>query len=609
MRISRLFQAQLIREIILFGVLAILMSFFFSVAMRSRLIDEFTKRGTAISEGIALSSVELLLNRDASTIQATIDQFVDAESGVAYVFVSDNQGQLIAHSFVPSPPKEILELIDNETDGTVVRDVTIANQGDYLDIGSAILAGTVGYAHVGMDQGVIEGVIRSVILTQIGLIAAIFVISVIIAYYQANRVSQPLLQLAQFARKVSSGSSSAQLALQASEELQPIAQRADEVGQLTLDFQRMVAEIYEREQKLAQRSIELAQANQEITDLSKRLKVENIRLGAELGVNRQQSTPKESIDLQRPKVDARELASRSEPKVTESSITILDGTEEPPLIIVEPTPPPAFTVVPAEAAISTVETTQSPLGSVEINKQPSDEESVSEIDVTRQLQQLLLPTVNEVRQIEGLEVAGNSNNQIAGDYYDQLMQYGRIQIGIANLNNDSLSNSTLMLMTGEVVRTLLTSNEKEQTLFLNTLKRTMRRMKQSLSLALLDLRNDDNLKLGGQGQQIMVVDQDGEVALVDPYDLGLPVGANAELVGNARVHFQPITGIVLYSTGNTLTQSRAPSSGVEKVQAIVKRHWEKPADAIVAEVMEELAQAEQSSKFSSDFSLLILKQK
>jgi serine phosphatase RsbU (regulator of sigma subunit) len=556
MKISKLFQAQLIREIILFGVLAILMSFFFSVAIRSRLLDEFTNRGSAISESIASSSVELLLNRDASTIQATIDQFVDAESGVAYVFVSDHQDQLVAHSFVPRVPEEISGITQGETDRTVVRDITIANQGNFLDIASPILAGTVGYAHVGMDQGVIEGVIRSVILTQIGLIAVIFAISMIIAYIQANRVSQPLLQLAQFARNVSSGNSSAQIALQASQQLQPIAERSDEVGQLTLDFQRMVAEIYKREEKLQQQQVELAQANQEITKLSKRLKIENIRLEAELGVSRQESVT--------------EPTEPPLPEVTESSSTIWQRTEAP---------------------ISTVEVTE-----------------LSEIDVTRQLQQLLLPGANEVQQIQGLEMAGSLNNQLAFDYYDQLMEDRRIQIGIANLNN-SLSNSCLMLMSGKVLRTLLTSDEKEQRLFLNRLKRTIQRCNKSHSLALLDLRKDGEVKEGGQGQQIMVVDHDGKVTLVDGQDLALPVGVNPEVVGEARLHFQPIRGILLFSTGSPLTQTTGASSGVEQVQAIVSRHWQKPADAIVAALLEELPKTSETGQLSSDFSLLLLKQK
>lgn len=565
MKISKLFQAQLIREIILFGVLAILMSFFFSVAIRSRLLDEFTNRGSAISESIASSSVELLLNRDASTIQATIDQFVDAESGVAYVFVSDHQDQLVAHSFVPRVPEEISGLTQGETDRTVVRDITIANQGNFLDIASPILAGTVGYAHVGMDQGVIEGVIRSVILTQIGLIAVIFAISMIIAYIQANRVSQPLLQLAQFARNVSSGSSSAQMALQASQQLQPIAERSDEVGQLTLDFQRMVAEIYKREEKLQQQKIELAQANQEITKLSKRLKIENIRLEAELGVSRQESTSRESIDSYRPKDPPL-------PEVTESSPPMPQRTEAP---------------------ISTVEAT---------------EPEPSEIDVTRQLQQLLLPGANEVRQIQGLEMAGSLNNQLAFDYYDQLMEDRRIQIGIANLNN-SLSNSCLMLMSGKVVRTLLTSDEKEQRWFLNRLKRTIQRCNKSHSLALLDLRKDGEVKEGGQGQQIIVVDHDGKVTLVDGQDLGLPVGVNPEVVGEARLYLQPIKCIILLSINNILTKTTGASFGVEQVQAIVSRHWQKPADAIVAALLEELPKTSETGQLSSDFSLLVLKQK
>ena len=195
MRMSKLFQGQLIREVILFAILAIVMSFFFSTTLRNRLSDEFINRGHAISNSIASSSVELILNRDASTIQATIDQFVEAGNGVAYVYVANHQHELVAHTFVPNVPDEIIELMSGAHDEDAVRDITIPGRGNFLDITTPILEGTVGFAHVGMDKNLIDATIRSVILTQVGLITLIFLISTVVAYVQANRVSQPLSEI------------------------------------------------------------------------------------------------------------------------------------------------------------------------------------------------------------------------------------------------------------------------------------------------------------------------------------------------------------------------------------------------------------------------------
>src|SRR3954471_19464606 len=68
--------------------------------LREEMTEEFTSKGTAIANSLASSGVDLILTRDASTVQALIDQFVSI-SGVHYVMVYDPQKSLIAHTFHP----------------------------------------------------------------------------------------------------------------------------------------------------------------------------------------------------------------------------------------------------------------------------------------------------------------------------------------------------------------------------------------------------------------------------------------------------------------------------------------------------------------------------
>lgn len=608
MRMSKLFQRQLIREVLLFALLAITMSFFFSTTLRSRLSEEFINRGHAISDSIASSSIELILNRDASTIQATIDQFVEAGNGVGYVYVANHQHELVAHTFVPNVPDEIVELMAQAHDNEAVRDITIPNRGNFLDITTPILEGSVGFAHVGMDRTLIDATIRSVILTQIGLITLIFLISTGVAYAQANRISQPLIRLGEFARQVTSNKNFSQTAMDASQELAPIAQRNDEVGELTQNFQQMLQEVIEREHKLELRSLELAQANQEITDLSKRLKVENIRLEAKLGASRQQSKPR-----------AEAPTTQAPAEETIRDIVIVESFQEPPImlegdvfepIVTEPLPKPLTPIAeskPTPKSEPVVEPVVQPVAQPEVIEELSHMPEVSAIELTRYLQQLLLPAAYEVRQINGLEMASTSSSQ-TGDGYDLLMQYGQIQIGIGQMRDGILANGVLMFMTSSAVRTLLTSDEHEQSLFLTSLQRTISQNQQSssqnTSLALLDLRDDDNLTLGGQNSQIIVVDQKGAATLVDPYDLGLPVGIQSPFKDSSRIHFQPIQAVVLFDNKTIGSPSNPESEQLEKIQTIVSRQWQiSSAEELSKAITAELDQA------ANSFSLLLIKQK
>ncbi len=623
MRMSKLFQRQLIREVLLFALLAIIMSFFFSTTLRSRLSEEFINRGHAISDSIASSSIELILNRDASTIQSTIDQFVEAGNGVGYVYVANHQHELVAHTFVPNVPDEIYELMANAHDDSAARDVTIPGQGNFLDITTPILEGSVGFAHVGMDRNLIDSTIRSVILTQVGLISLIFLISAGIAYTQANQISKPLIRLAEFASQVTSTKNFSQTAVDASKELAPIAQRNDEVGQLTQNFQQMLQEVIEREHKLELRSLELAQANQEITDLSKRLKVENIRLEAKLGATRQQNKSRRRESPSRVKVedDIRDIiivepTQNIPTMVAENALesTTSKSSEDPPIIEVEviqqsePTTEIQTESVDESPSKSITEPAVTPVAEPELIEDGTLIPELNPLDLTYYLQQLLLPTAYEIRRIDNLEIAGASTNK-SGDYYDWLMQYGQIQIGVISIRGRRPVHGMLMLMTSSVMRTLLTSDENEQSLFLTSLQHLMRENQQSsgqsTSLALLDLRDDNNLALGGQNSQIIIVDEQSEVSLIDPYDLDLPVGLRNHFKDSSHIHFQAIQSIVLYSNDRSDLQSQNKSEQLEKIKAIVSDQPQASAKELSDHITAELKQTDGVN----DFTLLVIKQK
>src|SRR5881628_4237941 len=66
-------------------------------ALTTNLTAEFTSKGTAIAKSLASSGVDLLLTRDASTVQGVVDQFA-AINGVKYVIVYDPQKRSEEHT-------------------------------------------------------------------------------------------------------------------------------------------------------------------------------------------------------------------------------------------------------------------------------------------------------------------------------------------------------------------------------------------------------------------------------------------------------------------------------------------------------------------------------
>lgn len=239
MNTSRLFTKTLILIVILFGVIATATSILSGWTLYRSLTDEYQSKGIAIAKGVADSSVEILLNRDLATVQAIIDQFGEI-GGVAYVFVSDSQGEIVSHTFVPAVPKEVLPLIKeskaNPSTGDVVTTtLRVEGLGDFIHIYAPILAGVAGFVHVGMDQGFIRAQIWATVVKQQLLMFAILVLSIVAAYIFVNRISRPLNQLADYTHSLAEQDFAAAVDIPA--EIEALPQKSkDEIGKLAASF-------------------------------------------------------------------------------------------------------------------------------------------------------------------------------------------------------------------------------------------------------------------------------------------------------------------------------------------------------------------------------------
>jgi methyl-accepting chemotaxis protein len=227
-RISRLFLKTLFSIVFLLAIFALSTILYFSFQLRTQLIAEFESKGRAIADSIASSGTEILLNRDASTIQAVVDQYQQI-SGVGYVFVVDANREIIAHTFVPAIPPETNLLIHDQA-RIRRRDIQIAGQGDYVDVSTPILAGAAGYVHVGMDLGAIYKHLQTVIRDEVSLVILLFLISILVAYFLARSIARPIQAAARAAEAVARGNL----------DIDIHAVSKDETGQLTNSVRTMI---------------------------------------------------------------------------------------------------------------------------------------------------------------------------------------------------------------------------------------------------------------------------------------------------------------------------------------------------------------------------------
>ena len=248
MKPSRLFTRALLVLTALFAVAGAATAVLSAWTLQSALTEEYKSKARAIADTIAGASVENLLYRDPASVQAVIDQYAEI-NGVAYIFVADPKGEVLCHTFAPRVPTVLLGL-DEDPHRTTERTLSVEGHGDCLDVSAPILAGQIGYVHVGMELSHIRTVVWNEMLRQVGLMTVVFLVGVGAAYLLMKRISRPLRQLTRVAEKVAALDALAPAADEAGRELAPAAARPDEVGQLARALGHMLVEIGVREQRL-----------------------------------------------------------------------------------------------------------------------------------------------------------------------------------------------------------------------------------------------------------------------------------------------------------------------------------------------------------------------
>jgi sensor histidine kinase regulating citrate/malate metabolism len=226
MRIARFYQKTLFGVFAMIGLIVALTSALYVNTVDRQLTGDFLNNSRAIARSIADSNVDLIVHKNYSALQSIVDQFVEISS-ISYVFVVDEKGVIIAHTFVPGIPDEILADYKKAKD---VYDRTLPGLGNFSEVTAGILAGEAGYVHVGMDKGYIALQVQTAIGKEVYLLSIILIVSVLASYGLMYLVSRPLDHLRGYAWR--SLSSEQHASTPDSSQVKRLLERTDEVGEV-----------------------------------------------------------------------------------------------------------------------------------------------------------------------------------------------------------------------------------------------------------------------------------------------------------------------------------------------------------------------------------------
>ena len=198
MKIQKLFRKTLFGVFFLFGVIGVSTSVLCIYTVDTHLSEEYESNSRDIAKTIADASVDILLNRNLTALQSLIDQFVEIQ-GISYIYITSETGEFLAHTFVPGIPEEIRS---GDATSTTTVERSLPGMGDFVEVGSPILAGVAGAVHVGMDTGLVALKVQGAIGQQVYLISIIFVVGILAAIWLVGQAARPVDRVLAFAVKL-----------------------------------------------------------------------------------------------------------------------------------------------------------------------------------------------------------------------------------------------------------------------------------------------------------------------------------------------------------------------------------------------------------------------
>src|SRR5207237_495197 len=116
--------------------------------VKAALYRELESKGRSISSALA-TSYQNIESLDASTVQGYLDEYKKIP-GVSYVFVRNEKGGFVAHTFSPGIPGEFKD-DQIQTDTKITTRLINFKGNEVIDIGAPIMSGILGWVHIGMN--------------------------------------------------------------------------------------------------------------------------------------------------------------------------------------------------------------------------------------------------------------------------------------------------------------------------------------------------------------------------------------------------------------------------------------------------------------------------
>lgn len=204
---------------------------------------QLQEQSISVARDLAARATDLLLINDLYSLHQLLRTTLANNANVRYAFIVDPQGQVIVHTFGNAFPAGLLDANQAGPDDHHQTRLLNTDEGPIWDTAVPIFEGRVGTARVGLSEVMLGRAVESVTGQLLLTTVLVSLIGVTAAAFLTWLLTRPILNLVQAAKAVGRGDFTQQVYCWAD----------DEIGELSIAFNEMVAALRKAGEERAER--------------------------------------------------------------------------------------------------------------------------------------------------------------------------------------------------------------------------------------------------------------------------------------------------------------------------------------------------------------------
>ena len=188
--------------------------------------EELSRQGVSIARNFADRVTVSVLLEDRYDIEEAGRELMDTEKDIEYIYVTDQNGELIFHTFAGGHPPDLLTWNPVASERSPVIQLLATERGLIRDVGIRFFPEMAPELHLGLDETRLTRTLARLRAMVIAIMVAVTMVGCVLSFVLSKHITKHLAALVQFTHSLSRGEFGQQVEVHS----------RDEVGDLAATF-------------------------------------------------------------------------------------------------------------------------------------------------------------------------------------------------------------------------------------------------------------------------------------------------------------------------------------------------------------------------------------